>query len=285
MIKLKSTFRTADYAAGLLPTVCIAHRGFSGRYPESTRLAFEKAIEVGADVIEFDVRMTADNQLIVFHDESLAKILGQVNGTRIDAMTLEELTKIDMGMGQRLMTMEEALELLAGRIGMNIHVKQPGEMFDRIIAALTAAGVLDQVFLAVEWKDEILRLQREYPDVWLCSLYHRTTPDLVEVNAALNVKLVQPTTDAMVKGGREMVVKAQQAGIVLGVFFADTFGQLQWMQQLGVAGIVTNFPDQMLQSYGRSREGRNVAQSTAIVVDRPRLSRVNGQRIEARTPA
>lgn len=48
-----------------------AHRGFKGKYPENTLLAFKKAIEVGADGIEFDVHLSKDNELVIIHDESL----------------------------------------------------------------------------------------------------------------------------------------------------------------------------------------------------------------------
>ena len=47
----------------------IAHRGFSGNYPENTMLAFEKAIEAGADGIELDVHFTKDGEIVVIHDE------------------------------------------------------------------------------------------------------------------------------------------------------------------------------------------------------------------------
>ena len=48
-----------------------AHRGFSGKYPENTMLAFKKALEAGADGIELDVQMTKDGQVVVIHDEKV----------------------------------------------------------------------------------------------------------------------------------------------------------------------------------------------------------------------
>lgn len=50
-----------------------AHRGFKGRYPENTLLAFKKAIEVGADGIEFDVHFSKDGELVIIHDETLER--------------------------------------------------------------------------------------------------------------------------------------------------------------------------------------------------------------------
>lgn len=49
----------------------VAHRGYSGKYPENTMLAFEKAVEAKADEIELDVQLTKDGELVVFHDEMI----------------------------------------------------------------------------------------------------------------------------------------------------------------------------------------------------------------------
>ena len=51
----------------------IAHRGYSGKYPENTMLAFEKAVEAGCDEIELDVHITKDGQVVVCHDEILGR--------------------------------------------------------------------------------------------------------------------------------------------------------------------------------------------------------------------
>ena len=48
-----------------------AHRGFSSKYPENTLLAFEKAIEVGVDGMEFDVQLTKDGEIVIIHDETI----------------------------------------------------------------------------------------------------------------------------------------------------------------------------------------------------------------------
>ena len=49
----------------------MAHRGDSGKYPENTMLAFEKAAEAGADAIELDVQLTRDGEVVVIHDERI----------------------------------------------------------------------------------------------------------------------------------------------------------------------------------------------------------------------
>ena len=73
----------------------IAHRGFSGVYPENTMLAFKKAIEIGADGIELDVHLSKDGQVMIIHDEALKRTTG-LDGV-ISDYTRAELEKISAG--------------------------------------------------------------------------------------------------------------------------------------------------------------------------------------------
>lgn len=60
----------APYQLRTKPVVT-AHRGFSGRYPENTLVAFKQAVELGVDVVDFDVRESCDGQLVIVHDSML----------------------------------------------------------------------------------------------------------------------------------------------------------------------------------------------------------------------
>lgn len=73
----------------------IAHRGYSGLYPENTILAFRKAIEVGCDGIETDVQMTKDGELVLCHDEKIDRTTDG-KGYIID-YTYDELKKFNAG--------------------------------------------------------------------------------------------------------------------------------------------------------------------------------------------
>ena len=60
-----------------------AHRGFSGKYPENTLLAFSKAIEEGVDGIENDVHLTKDGVLVVMHDELVDRMARAISRIRL----------------------------------------------------------------------------------------------------------------------------------------------------------------------------------------------------------
>ncbi len=242
-------FNVDEYSENKLDTVCIAHRGFAGRFPENTLLAFREAVKVGADVIEFDVQLTFDNHLIVYHDKSLLKFLKPENV--IGQMTLHELQKFDVGRGQMIPTFEQVLSEFGGRVGMNIHVKIPGEIFDRVISLCRHADVLDKIFLAVEWKDEIVRLKKTYSDIRICSLFKRASDDIVEANKNLGIKMLQPAVELLARNGKAIVEKALDFGMIMGVFYADCFSHLQWLKRLEVAGVLTNYPDMFFQCFDR----------------------------------
>ena len=87
-------------------TLNFAHRGFSGQFPENTMLAFEKAVEAGADGIELDVQFSKDGELVIMHDETLNRTAG-VDGFVKD-YTLEQLKAMDVSgkWGDRYGSME-----------------------------------------------------------------------------------------------------------------------------------------------------------------------------------
>ncbi|MDR2078940.1 MAG: glycerophosphodiester phosphodiesterase [Treponema sp.] len=77
--------------------IVIAHRGFSGMYPENTMLAFKKAQEAGADAIEMDIQLTKDGIVVIIHDESVDRVTA-VRGMVRD-FTFDELQKLNASQG------------------------------------------------------------------------------------------------------------------------------------------------------------------------------------------
>lgn len=112
-------------------TLVIAHRGASTLAPENTAAAFEKGIEVGADVVEIDVHLSRDDRVVVMHDGTLDRT---TDGTGlIHQRTLKEIKRLDAGAwfdprfaGERVPTLEEALDLLRNQAMALIEVKPSG---------------------------------------------------------------------------------------------------------------------------------------------------------------
>jgi glycerophosphoryl diester phosphodiesterase len=97
----------SDRARRGLPLI-IGHRGASADAPENTMAAFTLAIEQGADGIEFDVQLCADGVPVIVHDDTVDRIC-DASG-RVDEMTVAELQRLDLGMGQAVPTLDELFE-------------------------------------------------------------------------------------------------------------------------------------------------------------------------------
>ncbi len=92
-----------------------------GKFPENSLLAFKKAIEAGADGVELDVWSTKDEKVIVMHDETIDRT-SNMKGKQKE-MTLEEIKKANIGMGERIPTLEEVFEALPESALINVELK------------------------------------------------------------------------------------------------------------------------------------------------------------------
>ncbi len=91
----------------------IAHRGASAYEPENTLRAFERAIEMGATMMELDVHLSRDGQPVVIHDPDLSRT---TDGTgRVGDLTLEQIQRLDAGLGEHIPTLAEVIDLVRGR--------------------------------------------------------------------------------------------------------------------------------------------------------------------------
>src|SRR5688572_6117496 len=104
--------------------VVVAHRGASAERPENTLAAFARAADLGADAVEFDVRVTADGRGVVLHDDTLDRTTDGEGP--LAKRTLAEVRGLRAG-GEPVPTVEEALGALSGRCAAVIEIKhQPG---------------------------------------------------------------------------------------------------------------------------------------------------------------
>jgi len=107
----------------------IAHRGAHIGIPENSLPAYQKAIDLGCDFVEIDVRTTKDNQFVSVHNSTIDAYVEEESG-KVRDMTLAELKKLDIGKkigeewnGTRIPTFEEILKLCQGKIGIYLDLK------------------------------------------------------------------------------------------------------------------------------------------------------------------
>ncbi|MDX2113114.1 MAG: glycerophosphodiester phosphodiesterase family protein [Alphaproteobacteria bacterium] len=111
----------------------IAHRGASGHAPENTMLAFNKALEMGANALEFDVRICASGEAVVIHDETLDRT---TNGTGfVFETSLTNLKHLDAGHGESIPLLAEVIRTFASKATLFIEIKDE-RAIDEVIALI-----------------------------------------------------------------------------------------------------------------------------------------------------
>ena len=162
-----------------------AHRGFSYKYPEATRAAYQGAIEVGADGFECDVRLTKDGIAVCFHDRNTTRIAGVRRS--VASLTLEELRGIT-----EVMTLEELLELAKSN-GKHvlIETKHPVLSGGKVEWKVIELGKQYE-FTAMSFSlFAVLRLKRELDDVAFV-IAHRWRLFYIPTNkVAIDVELLE----------------------------------------------------------------------------------------------
>lgn len=152
----------------------LAHRGARTQAPENTLAAFRLAIEQGADGIEMDVRLTADGEVVVFHDEKLGRITGAEG--RVNRHTLSELKRLDAGChfsreyaGERIPTLREVFSSLDGSATFDIELTDYldpfGPLTRRVIQLVREYKLRERVFLTSFNPYPLLAARRLFPEL------------------------------------------------------------------------------------------------------------------------
>jgi glycerophosphoryl diester phosphodiesterase len=131
-----------------------AHRGVAAGAAENTIAAFTNAIDVGADMVEFDVRRTCDRQLIAFHDAT-------VGGVPVNRLTRDE---IEAAAGVRPPLLAEVLRACAGRIRLDVELKEDGYVQD-VVAVLRASFDPDQMIITSFLPSVAAQAKEAFPEV------------------------------------------------------------------------------------------------------------------------
>lgn len=228
----------------------IAHRGASGDFPENTRLAFEKAIEAGADMIEIDCQLTKDGHVVVFHDERLSRTAG-VKGS-VNGKTLEQLKKLEIGgwqkksfQGQRILTLEEVLEGVAGKADLCIELKQftgsQAGIEIKILFTLSHFDYLDQTIVSSFHYPCLERVRELAPEARIGLTYGagvREDPFMVAEQLGASSIHVQKEMAT-----RDFLDRAWADGLDVYVWTVNDVRDMERFLSLGVQGIISDYPE------------------------------------------
>lgn len=220
-----------------------AHRGSSGTEPENTRRAFRQAIADGADGVEFDVRATRDGVPVLLHDRRLERT---TNGTGdVDAHTLAELRTLDAGLGESIPTLTEVLDLVSGRLRIDVELKQTGIEAD-VLAVLNNYRDSVWTLSSFDW-ESLARVRTLAPEAELWLLSQLPTDE-----AFSTAKELGATTIALWTGAVSPVVarRCAEADLDLMIWTVNDLHVAKQAAFLGAAALCTDVPGTMRSGLG-----------------------------------
>ncbi len=220
-----------------------AHRGASGYYPENTLLAFDKAIQMGADAVELDVH-NVGGELIVFHDRRADRLTRQ-KGLVAD-LTLETLQNLTIE-DQNIPTLWQVMNLVAGRCEVNIELKgfdtvEPlTEFYPKAIQKLnfTSRDILFSSFKHFE----LQQLKQYIPDAAIAPIIDGVPLDLAQAATSLEAVAVNLSLNFV---NQAMVEDAHNRGKSVNVFTVNHREDMNMLAEMGVDGIFTDYPDKAI---------------------------------------
>jgi glycerophosphoryl diester phosphodiesterase len=230
----------------------IGHRGAAGTRPEHTRAAFERAMEVGVDMIELDVQLTRDGRLVVLHDRELGRTVrgsGLVRDHRF-----EELQGLDAGSwlgpayaSEPVLSLDDVLDLTAGRAELNVEIKSPEPDWEDTAVVLTdllkARGRLNSTIVSCFETGALHRVRHRGASTGLGVLWQTTDLNAVWRAAAdLRARSVHPHWSLVDAG---LVAAAHARGLMLITWTVNEPDLMHHLIQLGVDGIISDFPERL----------------------------------------
>jgi glycerophosphoryl diester phosphodiesterase len=258
----------------------LGHRGAAAHAPENTLLSFERAIELGAGVIESDVQVTRDGVPVLMHDDQVDRV---TNGAgAVEAMSFSELQALDAGhhfsigdrgelgsdadgrfrgRGLRVPSLEEAFQEFPGvRFNLEIKTAAPG-VVERVTELVARYRRADDTLLTAA-DDAIMKAIRER--LALQRLAAATGASVSEVVAVVRAAAdgTEPPANIMAlqiptRFGEHplvtsaLVAHAQAHAIQLHVWTINDHDEMTRLLDLGVDGLVTDFPDRAAQAIAR----------------------------------
>jgi len=241
-------------------TWVVAHRGFSGRAPENTVAAIREAIAIGADMAEIDVTLTADERVVVIHDETLQRT---TNGSgNVADHSFDEIRNLDAGswfapqfVGEKVPTLGEVLDTTKGRILLNVEIKSEAVdrgISDKVAAAIKERGMTDQVVVSSSSPTALEQMHAVAPEIRTAVLYkpefHRGQ-DSSEIVRSLGASAFN------IRGSRlkaKMLRSCREHGIPVAVYTVDKPREMKRWVKKGIDAIFTNHPDRLLEVLGKA---------------------------------
>jgi len=226
----------------------IGHRGAAGLAPENTIEAMTAGIAAGADMLEFDIRMTKDGELVVIHDPRLVRTHNHHES--IAALTYDELAELTKDKPVPLLT--DVLDQFFGVALLNIEIKSRGAA-TKLVRLLRKRYIRkssdwDYVIISSFMAYELVRVRRITKKANLALLHSRNPFIFIAYHRFIKFTAVGFHRLYLNKFALEIAHKAR---LFTYVYTVNRPGSIQHLADQGIDGVVTNYPDKFNEALRR----------------------------------
>ena len=251
----------------------IAHKGASGLAPENTMAAFKKALELGVDQIELDVRHTLDEEIVVFHDQTLDRLAKDTLGNKVTGdvhdYTLEEIKQFDVGSwfdsqysNERIPTLKEVLDLVNGQCKVLIEIKHMDhphyhDFAEKLVEVVMAEENGEDWIILQSYEPKYLDEVHELDSLIqtkaliigedsapLIAFYIETRMHMGRAKESNRMKAINPEWSTL---SPRRVFQMHAQGFEVHAYPVNERDDIIIMLNAGVDGIITDFPDRAIQ--------------------------------------
>ncbi|SHM54458.1 glycerophosphodiester phosphodiesterase [Gracilibacillus kekensis] len=234
-------------------TILVAHRGASYHAPENTLGAFQRGIELNADYLECDVQLTKDGHVVIMHDKRIDRTTNFYG--MVKDLTLEELKKVDAGLmfstdyiGEEILTLEELLIALNPGAGIMIEIKYPDlypDIEEKVVNIIKDYQDKHKIIVQSFDFDVIKKVKKLLPDVETGVIVSKRKLNTTEIADLANyVNVINYNVNYLSK---DIVEAAHNNDIMVTAWSIKKQKHFNKAMELGVDGIVTNFPDWIIK--------------------------------------
>lgn len=239
----------------------IGHRGAKAYAPENTISSFRKALDLGVDMIEFDVRITKDKYPVVVHDNKLRRLTKEY--LRVNKLTLDQLKKLKVKKTEAIPTLAEVLDVVDSRVGLNIEIKVKDSA--QIVVQTLRDYKIDfsNVMISSNLTKEIRTVEELEPKIITALVFRSTSGSfnlwmILDFLAILFLPITKYYITWVVRHAhadylninhhfldKKKVDTFKKKGIKICAWTVNSQKKIDYLKDLGIDGIITNYPDRL----------------------------------------
>jgi glycerophosphoryl diester phosphodiesterase len=232
----------------------LAHRGFSGKYPENTKRAFLAAVEEGCDGFESDVHLSSDGEPVIFHDAVLERTSD--GSGAVGAHSFAALRELDIGSwkggefaGERMLHLDELLGIvLEHGLVLNLELKNYEVFYrgieEKVIRRVRALGAEKAVFLSSFNHISMGKCKEIDGSIKTGLLYGYPLLNAAAYAGSRGMDALHPRVSCLAYSP-ELTGEAHGRGLRVNVWTADTEEDIRFCIEQGVDGIISNYPGRL----------------------------------------